>query len=157
MKEKMKGNYWRSVSVVLVAGLFATTFFITGCGTKDEGKDEKKEEKKVEEITPGQNGATEEIVTEGLPKDFKELVGRVKEVNKDSITIEADEKSESFKINEDTFIQKEVAEENGKPVEGKIEDIKVGSYVSVVAKGEGVINICLLTEEDFKMFNQAGE
>ncbi|MDO8886670.1 hypothetical protein [Candidatus Oleimmundimicrobium sp.] len=157
MKKKIKKNYWRSASVILIAGLLAITFLITGCGQKENTQAEKKEEKKVEKVAPGKNGATEEIVTEGLPKDFKELVGMVKEVNKDSITIEADKKSESFKINEDTFVQKEVAEENEKPVEGKIEDIKAGGYVSVVAKGEGVINICLLTEEDFKMFNKAGE
>jgi len=153
MKEKTKKNYWRSLTVVLVVGLLAASFLITGCGTKENTQ----AEKKVEKVTPGKNGATEEVVTEGLPKDFKELVGVVKEVNKDSITIEADEKSESFKVTEDTFIQKEVAEENGKPVEGQIEDVKVGGFVSVVAKGENVINICLITEEDFKMFKKAGE
>lgn len=157
MKEKTKKNCWRSVSIVLVVGLFAATFLIVGCGQKEDTQAEKKEEKKVEEVEPEKNEATEEIVTEGLPKDFKELVGVVKEVNKDSITIEADGKSESFKIKKETFIQKEVAEENEEPAKGQIEDVKVGGFVSVVVKGEDVINICVLTEEDFEMFKKAGE
>jgi len=165
MKEKTKEtlrkelppmmNRWAIFTVVLVVGGIMAVSLV-GCG-QENTQTEKKEEKKVEKVTPEKNGETEEVVTEGLPQDFKELVGVVKEVNKDSITIEADEKSESFKINEDTFIQKEVAEENKKPAEGQIEDVKVGGFVSVVAKGENVINICLLTEEDFKMFNKAGE
>jgi len=77
MKEKMKKNYWRSVSVVLVAGLLATTFLIAGCGTKHEGKDEKMESKKTERVAVAEQKETTKLATQGelSEEEAKKLEG----------------------------------------------------------------------------------